>query len=252
MQARVKVRLYSIPGSHPSMAARLMLEAKGVEYKRTDLLSPMHRGVLRVLGFPGKTVPAIKADGRKIQGTREVAAWLDGIRPEPPLVPADKSRRTAVEEAERFGDEELQPRVRRITWWAMQRDRSGVESFLAGARLGLPVSLLAKTARPAVWAASRANSASDEAARADLAALPAIFDRVDQLIAEGVLDGDHLNVADFQIGTSIRLLMTFEDLRPLLEGRPAGRHALRVAPDFPGRVPAGVLDEPARASVATA
>ena len=246
----MKVRLYSIPGSHPSMAARLMLEAKGIEYKRTDLLSPMHRVVLRALRFPGKTVPAVKADGRKIQGTREVAAWLDGVRPEPPLVPADRARRSAVEEAERFGDEELQPRVRRITWWAMQRDRSGVESFLAGARLGLPVPLLARTARPAVWAASRANSATDEAAREDLAALPAIFDRVDELIAEGVLDGEVLNVADFQIATSTRLLMAFEDLRPALEARPAGRHALRVVPDFPGRVPAGVLDEAALASVA--
>jgi glutathione S-transferase len=245
---RVKVRLYVIPGSHPSMAARLMLESKGVEYKRTDLLSPMHRGVLRALGFPGKTVPALKADGRKVQGTRDVAAWLDEVRPDPPLVPADPERRRAVEEAERWGDQELQPRVRRITWWGMQLDRSGVESFLAGARLGLPVPLLAKTARPAIWAASRANSATEEAARADLAALPAIFDRVDELIAEGVIDGEELNVADFQIATSIRLLMAFEDLRPALEERPAGRHALRVVPEFPGRVPAGVLDEAARSA----
>lgn len=244
----MKVRLYAIPGSHPSMAARLMLESKGVEYKRTDLLSPVHRGVLRALGFPGKTVPAVKADGRRIQGTREVADWLDEIEPEPPLVPTDPERRHAIEEAERFGDRELQPRVRRITWWGMQLDRSGVESFLAGARLGLPVPLLAKTARPAIWAASRANNATAETARADLAALPAILDRVDRLIAEGVLDGEQLNVADFQIGTSVRLLMAFDDLRPALEARPAGRHAMRVAPDFPGRVPAGVLDDDARAS----
>jgi glutathione S-transferase len=167
-------------------------------------------------------------------------------------MPTDPQRRAAVEEAERFGDQELQPRVRRIVWWAMQLDRSGVESFLTGARLGLPVPLLAKTARPAVWAAARANSATEETARADLAALPAIFDRIDELIAEGVLDGEALNVADFQIGTSTRLLMAFEDLRPALESRPAGRHAMRVAPDYPGRVAAGVLDEAARASVVRA
>jgi glutathione S-transferase len=235
---RVKVRLYSIPGSHPSMAARLMLEAKGVPYKRTDLLSPFHRPVLRALGFPGKTVPAINADGRKVQGTREVAAWLDEVRPDTQLVPADPERRRAVDEAERWGDQELQPRVRRIVWWAMRQDGSGVESFLVGARLGMPVPLLAKTARPAIWAAARANSATEEAARADLAALPGLFDRVDALIAEGTIGGEELNVADFQVGTSIRLLTTFDDLRVALERRPAGEHAVRVAPDFPGRIPA--------------
>jgi glutathione S-transferase len=244
----VTVRLYVIPGSHPSMAARLMLESKGVPYKRRDLLSPMHRGVLRALGFPGKTVPALKADGRKVQGTREIAAWLDELKPESPLVPADAERRRAVDDAERWGDQELQPRVRRLVWWAMQQDRSGVESFLAGARLGLPVPVLARTARPAVWAASRANHATEEAARADLAALPALFDRVDDLIAAGTIDGADLNVADFQIGTSVRLLMAFEDLRPLLEGRPAGRHAMRVAPDYPGRI-AQLLDDAARQAV---
>lgn len=241
----MKVRFYSIPGSHPSTAARLMLEAKGIEYKRTDLISPFHRPVLRALGFPGKTVPAIKVDGRRVQGTREVAEWLDEVRPEPPLVPADADRRRAVDEAERWGDQELQPRARRITWWAMKRDRSGVESFLTGARLGLPVPIVAKTAAPAVWAAARANHATEEAVRTDLAALPAAFDRVDQLIEEGTIGGTELNVADYQIGTSMRLLMAFEDLRPALESRPAGRHALRVVPDFPGRVPS-VFDDAAR------
>jgi glutathione S-transferase len=233
----MNVRLYSIPGSHPSMAARLMLEAKGVAYKRTDLLSPFHRGVLRAVGFPGKTVPALKVDGRKVQGTREVASWLDEVRPDAPLVPSDPERRRAVEEAERWGDQELQPRVRRLTWWAMRQDRSGVESFLAGARLGIPVPLLAKTARPAVWAAARANNVTEEAARADLAALPALFDRVDALLADGTIGGAELNVADYQIASSIRLLMNFDDLRPALEGRPAGEHALRVVPEYPGRIP---------------
>jgi glutathione S-transferase len=241
----MKVRFYSIPGSHPSMAARLMMEAKGVDYKRTDLISPFHRPVLRALGFPGKTVPAIKADGRRVQGTREVATWLDETRAEPPLVPADPDKRRAVDEAERWGDQELQPRVRRIVWWAMKRDRSGVESFLAGARLGLPVPIVAKTAAPAVWAAARANHATDEAVRTDLAALPGIFDRVNALIAEGTIGGPEPNVADFQIATSMRLLMTFDDLRPALEARPCGQHALRVVPDFPGRVPP-VFDDAAR------
>ena len=230
------------------MAARLMLEAKGVDYKRVDMLSPFHRPVMRALGFPGNTVPAVNADGRRVQGTRAIAEWLDEVRPEPRLFPADAERRRAVEEAERWGDMELQSRTRRLTWWAMRRNPSGAGSFLEGARLGLPVPVLAKTARPAIWAAGRANHATDEAVRADLAALPAAFDRVDGYIADGTIGGDELNVADYQIATSMRLLLTFDDLRPLLSERPAGRHALRVVPEFPGRVPP-VFDDAARAAV---
>jgi hypothetical protein len=31
--------------------------------------------------------------------------------------------------------------------------------------------------------------------------------------------------------------MSLDDLRPVIEGRPAGRLALRVVPHFPGRTP---------------
>ena len=57
---------------------------------------------------------------------------------------------------------------------------------------------------------------------------PALLDRVDALIAEGVIGGHDYNVADFQIATSVRLLMTLEDLRGAIEPRPAAR--ARLAP----------------------
>jgi glutathione S-transferase len=229
------------------MAARLMLDHRGVAYKRTDLLSPIHRPILRIVGFPGITVPALKIDGDKVQGTGEIARWLDANRPGPPLVPEDPDLRRRVEEAEAWADEDLQGPIRRLAWWALKRDRSGVKSFLEGARLGLPVSVAALTAGPFIKAAARANDATDERCRADFASFPAHFDRIDSYIADGTIGGDELNVADYQIGTSIRLLMCFEDFRPTLEAGPLGQHALRVAPDFPGRIPP-VLDEPARAA----
>ena len=37
------------------------------------------------------------------------------------------------------------------------------------------------------------------------------------------------------------LLLTIEDLRPLIEGRPAGQLAVRLFPDHPGSVPAGAF-----------
>ena len=67
-RAPADVRLFTIPGSHPGWTARLMLEYKGIDYRRTDLLPVVSWAVLKTLRFPGVTVPAIKIDGRRVQG----------------------------------------------------------------------------------------------------------------------------------------------------------------------------------------
>lgn len=219
------------------MAARLMLEAKGIPYKRTDLMPVISKGALRALGFPGATVPALKLDGRRIQGTGEIARELDRLRPEPQLVPADPERRAAVEQAESFGDTDLQEPVREILWWALRKDRAPLRSYSEGAKLGIPIGLALKTAAPIVAAAARLNKASDENVRRGLAALPAMLQKIDDWIEAGVIGGEQPNVADLQIATSLRLAMTLDDLRPAIEPRPAGQLALRLVPDYPGHCP---------------
>jgi hypothetical protein len=39
----------------------------------------------------------------------------------------------------------------------------------------------------------------------------------------------------------VRVLLSFEDLEPLLEGRRAARFATELMPEYPTRVPAGML-----------
>lgn len=235
--AGVEARLYVIPASHPSIAAESMLKHKGISYKRRDLIPVVSKVVLRAVRFPGVTVPALQIDGSRIQGSRQIARELERLRPEPPLYPADPEKRVAVEEAERFGDEELQHPIRQILWWGMKRDRSPLRSYSEGAQLGIPVSLAVKTAAPIVALSARFNEAGDQNVRADLEALPSLLDRVDAWIASGVLNGERLNVADFQIAPSIGLALTLDDLRPAIEGRPAAELARRIVPDYPGRMP---------------
>jgi glutathione S-transferase len=233
----MEARLYVIPGSHPSMAARLMLETKGIAYKRTDLMPVVSKGVLRGLGFPRNTVPALKIDGRKIQGTGAIARELDRLVPEPALIPADAEQRAAVEEAERFGDADLQPPVRAILWWALRKDKEPLRSYSEGAKLGIPIGLALKTAAPIVAASAHFNKATDENVRSSLAAMPAMLQRIDDWIAAGVIGGEQPNIADFQIAPSLRLAMTLDDLRPAIESRPAGELAMRLVPNYPGKTP---------------
>jgi glutathione S-transferase len=228
----VAVKLYVIPGSHPSKAAELMLEHKGIPFKRVDLVTAIHRPALKLLGFRGKTVPAMKADGRKVQGTREISRALDEVKPEPRLVTSD-----AVAEAERWGDEEFQSIPRRLGVWALLnlsgRERTeAARVALQGYRVGLPIGVAARTVLPIMKLSARYNHATDEAVRADLQALPGKIDRVDALLTEGVIGDDQPNAADFQIATTVNLILGFEDLRPYLEGRPAADHARRIVHDF--------------------
>ncbi len=214
-----------------------MLDHKGIEYKRTDLMPVISKGALRALGFPRNTVPAIKIDGQRVQGSREIARELERLKPEPALFPSDPEKRVAVEEAERFGDEELQHPIRQLLWWSIKKDKTPLRSYSEGARLGIPIDLAMLTAAPIVALSARFNEAGDENVRRDLAALPAMLQRVDDWIAAGVLNGEQLNAADFQIAPSIGLAMTLDDLRPAIEGRPVGELAKRVVPNYPGKTP---------------
>ena len=233
----MKVRLYTIPGSHPGVAVQAMLRHKGIAFKRVDLFPIVSRAIVRVLGFPRVTVPAAKIDGRRVQGSRAIAAELDRVRPEPPLFPADPEKRAEVEKAERFGDDELQHPIRQIIWWALQRDSSPLRSYSEGSRLGIPIGVAVRTAAPIIAMEKRVNEASDENVRADLAKLGDLLQRVDDLIAAGVIGGEEPNAADFQIAATLRLAMTMQDLRPLIDSRPAGRLARRVIPDYAGDAP---------------
>lgn len=232
-----KATLFSLPASHPAISVKLMLDYKGLDYRTIDLLPLAHKVLVRAAGFPGTTVPAIKFNGEKIQGSVEIARALDRIVPEPPLLPADDETRKQVLIAEAFGEAELQHAARQILWNAVRRQPRSIATFLEGSKLPLPPSIAAYTSGPIIWGEYRVNDSTDENVQANLAALPEWLDRLDAWVADGTLGGETPNAADFQIATSIRLAATLQDLRPFIEPRPIWEATRRIAPDYPGDVP---------------
>jgi glutathione S-transferase len=231
-------RLFVVHGSHPCAAIEKALQLKGVEYKVFEWTPPSHAVGMRVL-FGDRTVPGIRfADGLKLQGSSTIMEELDRRMPTPLLYTDD-----AVREAERWGEADFQAIARRIVWPAFDRSPEAMWSFQQGSRLpALPLPVV-KVLRPGVTKIERRlNDASDDACAADLDALPGNLDRIDALIADGVLDsGEQPNAADLQIGATLNLLMAAEDLLPLIEPRPAGRLARKLYDPIPGRIPVGTL-----------
>jgi glutathione S-transferase len=232
------VKLYGIPASNAVLTVQLALEHKGIDYRRVDLLPVLHRIGMPLRRFGGMTVPGIVIDGRRVHGSLASLRALDEARTGPPLFPADPLRRREVENAVGWGEESYQPIARRLLPYGLLRRPRAVGSLLEDSRAFIPAGLLSKTAAPALFANSRIHHSSEDHVRRMLAELPPMLDRVDAWIGAGLLDAGDPGAADFMIAPSTRALMWFEDLGPAIAGRPAAEHALRLAPRYPGAIPA--------------
>lgn len=236
-------KLYVVHSSHPCETVKKALELKAIPYRTVELLIPTHVP-LQKLRFGTRTVPALKLDGgERISGSRAILRRLDELVSDPPLLPAGDAARAAVLEAERWGDEVLQPAVRRITWSALRHRPDAIPSYQQASQLPQLPRPVVRLVAPGVVAIERAiNRAADETVRADLRALPGRLDRIDDWILDGVLSGaQEPNAADLQIASSVRLLATIGDVRPLLAGRPSEALATALFGDFPGDIPPGTL-----------
>jgi glutathione S-transferase len=238
--------LYAIHGSHPCVAVERALQLKQQPYRVVELPPAFHLP-LQWLRFRELTVPLlVLGNGETIVGSRTIVARLDQLVPSPALLPADAAERARVLEAERWGEQVLQPAVRRMFWMGIRHAPRAIAGYAQGSKLPLPGPVRALVTPLVCRAACWRNRADEAVLRADAAALPGWLDEVDRLIADGVIGGPQPNAADLQIGSSLRMLATFADAWPLLAARPAWQLARRVVPSYPGEgeLPAGSLPVP--------
>jgi glutathione S-transferase len=178
------------------------------------------------------TVPTLRTGDHWVATNRNIARFLDGIQPDPPLFPAAPDLRLAVEEAERWGDEIFQMAARRLVLAASLRGLDGLVNRAEHGRLGPLISRHATMRFAVARIVARFAFAANAQSEPDLlAALPGMLDRIDAWIESGVLNGEHLYAADFMIVTSLALLCYRPDIRAELERRPAIRLIDRILPE---------------------
>ena len=240
-----KAKLYVIPASHPSRTAAMMLDAKGIPFKRVDLMPVVSKGRLRLAGFDRVTVPALKLDGRKVQGSREITRELDRDRARAAALSRRPrgarrgrggrvlGRRDAAggrppHPLERAAPRPPPARLLLRGRSARRADRPGrrhrpaARRALGAPQRGRPTRTSAPTSRRCRGCSSESTTGSLPASSAASGSTPATY----------------------QVATSVRLLMTLEDLRAATSqrGQP-GQLAMRVDPAYPGSAP---RDPPAR------
>jgi len=214
------------------MTVAAALEYKTLPFERIDFTPGEHvEKMQEIYGEGNSTVPGLLVDGEPVHGSCAILERLETIAPEPTLYPTPQ-----VREAELWGDGELQDLGRRLPWGALHFRPEAMGTYagrdpLDGAGTDFAIGYVR-----ASWKYHKVSAAR---LQEDLAGLPAMLAHVEQLAQEGVIGGEQPNAADFQIGATIRVLLTIGDLRPLLAGSAGERIALRHFPDNPGDVPAG-------------
>ena len=217
--------LYGIPGSHAVRTGELMLEHKGLEFRRVNFPPGPHRVLVRVMGFEGDRVPAVKfEDGRRAQGTRELPRVLDELVPEPRLVPDDPR----ALEAERWADHVLQQWARRMVASAGAHDPDALAGRGAEGRLGVLLMRHDVPRRVVARAVLMVFRANKEQLREDRERTGEILDQVDAWIADGVLNGDELRSPDLAVASSLALVEYIVALQPELRRRPLNELVERV------------------------
>jgi glutathione S-transferase len=218
------------------MTVEAALRRKGLEYEKVSMPMPHTEAMESIYGEGNGTVPGMLLDDEPLHGSLAILERLEQLEPEPPLYPEPIA--DAVREAERWGDEELQDLGRRLPWGALHFRPEAMGSFGGAGQLDPAGTDYAIRVLRGMWKYHRISA---ERLAGDLQGLPAKLDHVDALAADGVVGGAEPNAADFQIGATLRVLLTVADLQPLMRGRPAEELARRWFPDYAGEVPAGAF-----------
>jgi glutathione S-transferase len=236
--AQPRLVFHVLPPSHPCAAVEAALELKGLEYEKVELQpGPDHPEQMEAIyGAGNRTVPGLLIGDEPVHGSNAILEALERIAPEPALYPGDRA--DAVREAAAWGDDVLQDLGRRLPWGALHFRPEALGTFAGAGPLDPAGTDFAMRFIRASW---KYHNMSAVRLAEDLRALPGMLDQVDAYVSDGLLAGATPNAADFQIGSTLSVLLTVGDVRPLIEARPAVQVARKWFDDRPGVVPAGAF-----------
>jgi glutathione S-transferase len=235
--AQPRLVFHVLPPSHPCATVEAALKLKGLEYEKVVLqVGPHPEEMERLYGEGNRTVPGLLVDDEPVHGSNAILERLEQLAPEPALFPPDLAE--TVRAAAAWGDGELQDLGRRLPWGALHFRPEAMGTFAGAGPLDPAGTDYAMRFIRASW---KYHNISAARLAEDLAGLPALLDRIDAWVAEGILAGAAPNAADLQIGATLSVLLTVGDVRPLIESRPAVRVARSWFDDRPGRIPAGAF-----------
>jgi glutathione S-transferase len=237
MPAQPRLVLHVVPFSHPCLAVSAALDRLGQEYE-TVTLETGRQGdeVEEVYGEGRRTVPGLLIDDEPVHGSSTILARLDELWPDAGLYPAASAE--AIRAAEAGLTEDLQSSARVLVFGAMHFRPESMGTFAGVDQLDPGGVDFAIKSMRAAW---RYLGIDAQRVHATLQALPAQLDAVDALLESGAIGGAAPTAADFQLGSSLHLLVQIGDVRPMVEERPAWMAVSSLFEPGAGKVSVGAF-----------
>lgn len=187
---------------------RWVLDVKHVPHRRRSLLPGPH--LLTVRRQTGRTTtPVLLHEGGALDGSARIVAWLEARHPLPAVFPPDEPSRIEALRIERWFDEDITPRIRRVVLDTLLRTPSYFARVFGDGASVWRQRTYALTVPLAAPIVRRGNGIAGPDTVADgLAAMGEALDVVaDRAAATGYLLGDDLTIADIAAASSLAMLV---------------------------------------------
>lgn len=204
------LELYQFELSHYSEKVRLLLDYKGLAYRKIEVTPGV--GQLELFQMSGKRqVPVLKDGNTVIADSTAIAMYLDRQYPDRPLIPTDPKKRGLVLLMEEWADESIGMKSRKALFGGLTKDQNFRTAVLPASTPDIVKNLIAAVPSEllnlvgfGVGASPDAVLDATDALRQDLEALTLILQDSPYLV------GDTPTLADFAVA-GLSMLIKFPD-----------------------------------------
>ncbi|MCT7951703.1 glutathione S-transferase family protein [Ancylothrix sp. C2] len=226
------LELYQFELSHYSEKVRLILDYKGLQYRKIEVTPGV--GQLEVYRLSGqRQLPVLKDGNIVIADSTAIAQYLDQQYPDRPLYPSDAKERALTTILEEWADESIGQKSRKVLFSGLSQDQrfrsallpAATPDFLKNLVEAVPSDIL-KTLGIGLGATPEAVSSATDSIKQSLEALCTILKEVPYLL------GNTPTVADFAVA-GLSILLKF----------PTGPY-LDLPETLRGKGVAGIADNP--------
>ncbi|NJL82202.1 MAG: glutathione S-transferase family protein [Chloroflexaceae bacterium] len=135
------LELYQFELSHYSEKVRLILDYKGLEYRKIEVTPGV--GQMELYRLSGQIqVPVLKDGDMVVADSTEIALYLERKYPDPPLIPADPYQRGLCLLMEEWADESLGLKGRKVFLGAFNQNQNFRKTLLPASTPDLVKSLV--------------------------------------------------------------------------------------------------------------
>jgi glutathione S-transferase len=204
------LELYQFELSHYSEKVRLLLDYKGLDYRKIEVTPGI--GQVELFRLTGqRQVPVLKDGNQYIVDSTNIAKYLDSRYPDRPLIPQDSKQRGLCLMMEEWADESIGIKGRKALFFAISQDQNFRKAFLPASVPDVLKTFVEGVPNDVLKLLGLGVGYSPEVVQKAIADLKQDLEALTLLLADSpYLLGDEPTLADFAVA-GLSILLKFPD-----------------------------------------